>query len=94
MRHESLTPLPPEVVGYAEREHPETAIGEFIERALRRVGNSSVVEQKRFLVAIGVWAGENPDVFVSMRDKNSFNAVSSDRTRSADDNWYGVRSRR
>jgi hypothetical protein len=49
---QSFTRLPPEVVDYAARVHPETAIGEFFERALRRVANSSEAERKS-LVAIG-----------------------------------------
>ena len=52
MLQESFTRIPPEIVAYAQREHPEIPIGEFFERALRRVANSSVAERKT-LVAIG-----------------------------------------
>ena len=53
MREESFTRLPAEIVEYAEREHPQVPIGEFLERALRRVGTSSAAEQKR-LIALGL----------------------------------------
>ena len=52
MRQESFTRLPPEIVDYGEREHPETAIGEFFERALLRIGKSNEAE-RRSLIAIG-----------------------------------------
>lgn len=52
MPQESFTRLPPEIVYYAEREHPKTAIGEFFARALRRIGKSNAAEQRR-LIAIG-----------------------------------------
>jgi hypothetical protein len=52
VRQESFTKLPREIVDYAERKHPQIPIGEFFERALRRVANSSVAERKN-LVAIG-----------------------------------------
>lgn len=43
---ESFTRLPAEMVFYAAREHPETPIGKFFERALRRVANSNVLQRK------------------------------------------------
>ena len=51
-RQESFTRLPAEIVDYAEREHPETPIGDFFDRALRRVGESNAAEQKS-LIEIG-----------------------------------------
>jgi hypothetical protein len=52
VRQESFTRIPAAVVAYAEREYPDVPIGEFFERALRRIGKSNAAEQKS-LIALG-----------------------------------------
>jgi hypothetical protein len=49
VRQESFTRIPGQIVAHAEREYPHVPIGEFFERALRRIGKSSPAERKRLI---------------------------------------------